>query len=126
MDILVNFNTTLNENSDEIDDRVIIAKNYLRGSFSVDFLSAFPFDLVASLIMGDLSAKQLKIFSLLKLIRMMRLSRIIRALNFNRDLKSQLKIAILVLKLVLYLHCSACLQLWVVNYDSLWENPVYN
>ena len=65
LDILVHFNTTVEENNEEIKDRAIIARKYLRGSFTVDFLSAFPFDLVATLLLGNLSSKQLKILSLL-------------------------------------------------------------
>lgn len=126
LDILVQFNTTLDENSEEIKDRVLIAKHYLRGSFTVDFLSAFPFDSAANLLIGDLSTKQLKVLSLLKLIRMLRLSKIVRVMKVNRDFKAQLKIVILALKLALYFHCSACLQLWVINYEALWDNPVYS
>ena len=56
-DILVNFSTTLNVNSEEIKDRAEIARHYLRGSFTIDFLSAFPIDAMATLIIGELSAK---------------------------------------------------------------------
>ena len=41
LDILVNFNTSLEQNSEEIKDRAEIARHYLRGSFTIDFLSAF-------------------------------------------------------------------------------------
>ena len=88
VDIIVSFNTTIDENNEEICDRRVIAKHYLRGSFTVDFLSAFPVDLFVALFLGGLSAKQLKLFSLLKLMRMLRLSRIVRALKIQRDLKS--------------------------------------
>ena len=50
------------ENGEEITDRAIIAKKYLQGSFTIDFLSAFPLDLAAGLLIGELAGKQLKIF----------------------------------------------------------------
>ena len=87
MDIFVSFNTTLKENSIEITDRTIIAMNYLKGTFTIDFISAFPVDVI-SLMLKDLSSRQLKLFSLLKLVRMLRLSRIIRALKVPRGLKA--------------------------------------
>jgi hypothetical protein len=42
-------------------------------------------------------------------MRMLRLSKIVRALRTSREIKSQIKLVILGMKLVLYLHCSACL-----------------
>ena len=98
--------------------------NYLKGTFTIDFISAFPVDVIA-LMLKDLSSRQLKLFSLLKLVRMLRLSRIIRALKVPRGLKAQLKLAVLTLKLLLYVHCSACIQLYIIQYESLWEHPVY-
>lgn len=57
LDILVTFNTSLNENSEEIRDRNLIAIAYLKGSFTIDFLSAFPVDAAASLLFPDLGGK---------------------------------------------------------------------
>lgn len=49
VDILVNFRTTiLDEDSGEvIKDSLIIAKEYMKGRFTVDILSSLPFDYIA-------------------------------------------------------------------------------
>ena len=49
IDILVNFRTTiLDEDSGEvIKDSLIIAKEYMKGRFTVDILSSLPFDYIA-------------------------------------------------------------------------------
>jgi hypothetical protein len=126
LDIVVNFNTTVLENNEEIRDRAEITRRYLIGQFTIDFLSAFPVDVFATLIFKDLSSKQLKIISLLKLMRMLRLSRLVRALQTSRDIKSQIKLVILGIKFIMYLHCSACLQLYIIQYEALWDHPVYS
>lgn len=88
LDILINFDTTFDENSNEIIDRKLIAHNYIKRGFTIDFLSALPLDLITKVLIQNLSSKQLKLLSLLKLIRMLRVSRIVRALKVQRDLKS--------------------------------------
>lgn len=125
LDILIGFNKSLDENNEEITDRKRIAKDYLKGSFTIDFLSVIPLDLLGQLLFKGLSSKQLKLFSLLKLVRLLRLSRIIRALKVQRDLKAQMKMVVIIFKFLIFLHCSACLQLWVIQYEALWEHPAY-
>ena len=46
LDIVFTFRTTIldEESGDDIKDTKIIAKNYLKGRFTVDFLSTLPFD----------------------------------------------------------------------------------
>ena len=47
IDILMNFNTAFESQSEEIiDDRFSIFINYLTGWFIVDFVSIFPLDLI--------------------------------------------------------------------------------
>ena len=64
LDLLVNCNTSFEYNYLEIYDRKKIVANYLRGRFTVDFLSAFPIDAISSMLLS-MDAKQFKIFSLL-------------------------------------------------------------
>ena len=114
-DILVNFNSTIILEEKMVYDRKIIAHNYLKGRFTVDFLSAVPFDGIARVITaGRLQGEQLRLFSLLKLIRMLRLSRMLRALNVNRALKVRIKVMKLIFQLILLLHCLACSWLYVI------------
>ena len=88
IDILVNFNSTIDKGERVVYDRKVVARAYLSGRFIVDFLSAVPLDGIANLLTaGKLQGDNLRLFSLLKLIRMLRLSRMLRALNVNRALK---------------------------------------
>ena len=109
IDILVVFNTSLENDYEEIVDRKIICMTYLKGQFTVDLLSAIPVDSIASIFFEDLNSKQLKIVSLFKLIRMLRLSKVVQMLPARPDNKSMLKITILFIKVLVYIHCSACL-----------------
>ena len=104
MDLIVICNTSYEDGYETINNRKKIFAHYLRTNFTVDFVSAFPVDAVASLILAA-DADQFKIFSLLKLIRMLRLSRVIRALNVKRAIKTRLKLVKVFLQLILYLHC---------------------
>lgn len=49
--ILVFRTTYLDENGDEIDDSRMIAMNYLKQRFIIDFLCTFPFDSFTSLFL---------------------------------------------------------------------------
>ena len=51
IDIPITFRTSaLNENGDETTDPKVIAKLYLKGSFTIDFLSVVPLDLLGKLL----------------------------------------------------------------------------
>lgn len=94
VDIAINFNSTYESGDGTvIYDRKLIAKNYLKTRFAIDFLSAIPIDLMASSVSDSSKNKRFfKLFSLLKLFRMLRLAKLIRALNQAREAKVRLKI----------------------------------
>ena len=126
LDLVVVCNTSYEVGYETINDRKQIVAHYLKTNFTVDFLSAFPVDLFASIFLAA-DADQFKIFSLLKLIRMLRLSRVIRALNVKRAIKTRIKLVKVFLQLILYLHCQACLIWFIIQHDKLWNNPIlYN
>lgn len=52
MDVLVNFNSAVKIGYVISADRKVIAKEYLKGWFAVDFITAFPFDIVVLAIFG--------------------------------------------------------------------------
>ena len=62
----------------------MIAKSYLKGTFTIDFLSTIPMDDIASLFLSPEVASKFKLFGALKLIRVTRLTRIIRGLSVDR------------------------------------------
>mmetsp|Transcript_26915 Transcript_26915/g.41030 ORF Transcript_26915/g.41030 Transcript_26915/m.41030 type:complete len:148 (-) Transcript_26915:1745-2188(-) len=84
IDILLQFRTTFYHplTGDEIKDLSVIRKNYLRGRFTIDFLSTVPFDKVFGVTpLGE--SVYLRLLALLKLFRVTRLSRIIARLNIS-------------------------------------------
>ena len=83
-DILVNFNTTIEISEKTIYDRRIIAVVYLKGRFTIDFLSALPLDLIAGIFIPEGNTKQMRLVSVLKLVRMLRLSKMLRAMNVDQ------------------------------------------
>ena len=106
IDILVSFNSTIDKGERVVYDRKVVARAYLSGRFTVDFLAAVPLDGIVNLLTsGKLQGNNLRILSLLKLIRMLRLSRMLRAMNVNRALKVQIKVIKLIFQLVLLFHC---------------------
>ena len=98
----------------------------MKTRFCTDFISAIPLDLMASgLSEGSKSKRLFKLFSLLKLLRILRLARLIRALNQAREAKVRLKLTKVLIQLLLYLHCCACMWLYIIEFDGLWFNSVY-
>ena len=92
LDIFINFNTSYMANLNPVFSRKKIARRYIKKkSFYIDVLSAVPLDAIGELIWKEQTSK-FKVFSILKIIRILRLSRIIRALNVQRDIKSQVKL----------------------------------
>ena len=96
IDILVNFNTSIEISEVMIYDRRIIAVKYLKGRFAVDLISALPLDFIGSLFVPDEDSRAMKLVSVLKLVRMLRLSKMLRAMNVNKDLKGFTKLLKLV------------------------------
>ena len=82
IDIIVVFRTAIiGDNGEIVTDQKTIAIKYLKGSFSIDFLSTIPLDSMAGIFLDSETAKQFKLFGCLKLIRVIRLNRIIRDMN---------------------------------------------
>jgi len=118
MDIFVQFRTTFYHpiTGDEVKNLSIIRKNYLRGRFTIDFLSTVPFDNILYVLTGS-ESPILALFSLLKLFRVTRLGRIIARLNVSEDIKNSLKLFQLIFFIIIYIHCSGCAWYAIVNID---------
>ncbi len=104
IDLFVNMNTSYEEDYTMILNRRKIIEKYIKSRFTIDLLSATPFDYIAAIFFSA-EASGLKIISLLKLVRMLRISRIIRALNVRKELKTKIKLFKVFFQLILYLHC---------------------
>lgn len=105
IDIIVVFRTQIiGDNGEIVIDQKNIAIKYLKGSFTIDFLSTIPLDSMAGIFLDEETAAQFKLFGALKLIRVIRLNRIIRDMNAQSHIKVVLKLIKLTFFLLLYVH----------------------
>ena len=126
LDIIVVFRTSIiGHNGDIVTDQKTIALKYLKGSFTIDFLSTIPLDSMAGIFLEKQEAAQFKIFGCLKLIRVVRLNRIIRDMNAQSHIKVILKLVKLTFFLLLYVHIQSCLWYGIIRHDKMWM-PVMN
>ena len=99
IDILVNFNAAFyNDDYELIDDRAIIAKEYLRGWFTVDVVAILPFQLMTpsggeagDLVRISRIGRMQKITKLLKLARLAKFAKS-QSLNFCEGVMKLLNI----------------------------------
>ncbi|CAI2366862.1 unnamed protein product [Moneuplotes crassus] len=126
-DLVISFRTTyINEETGiEVNDPKHIAINYIKGRFWLDLLASIPTDLISLIIPGsDNATFILNMFNLLKLMRVARLSRLIAYLNLKSDIKMAIRLIKLVFFLILYLHCVSCLWFYIVRQDNVWIPPL--
>lgn len=127
LDVFVNFRTSYvtEATGEEILDLKIIAWQYFKGRFWIDFIASIPIDIFSYFFIGDLqSGWALEMISLLKLVRVLRLSRLITYMNLKNDLKMSLKLVKLVFFLVLFIHCLACTWWFIVKQNKEWLPPL--
>lgn len=91
-DMMVVFRTSVTYQQSESFEWGVIASEYLKGRFFIDFISTVPLDI----ILGDLFDKDwtetLKLTSTLKLIRIARLGHIIKTMNITRYQKNYFRL----------------------------------
>lgn len=107
------------ETGDEVFQDKACAIAYLRSRFFVDFVSTVPVDTFAELITGE-SKPELKLFSLLKLVRVTRLGKMIAKMNVTQYVKNVFKLLQLFFYVIMYLHCAGCLWYVIVSQDKKW------
>ena len=79
------------ETGEEVNNSKACAIYYLKTRFFIDFVSTVPVDTFAELITGE-SKSELKLFSLLKLVRVTRLGKMIAKMNVTQEVKNILKL----------------------------------
>jgi voltage-gated potassium channel len=91
LDILINFNSTVKVEYEVSHDRRVIAEKYLKGWFTVDFISAFPFDFFILLLIGvpDEHDGRHFYFILLQLITLVKL---LKVKKITKELQQHLRI----------------------------------
>jgi len=116
------FNTTLGE---EVFQPKAIAKHYLKGDFTLDFCSTFPFDWLLKIIgvKSTLVLVLAKLLKLLKIVRIFRLKAVIRDATLVITVKTYLKIVYVILEIVIVWHFIACLLWLVFSIDKVWWPP---
>ena len=125
VDILLSFRTTyINDRTGaEIREVKLMAKNYLRGQFTIDLLATIPFDALAKLLLQSDNAT-FKVFGALKLVRVLRLNKIITYLRSTEEIKAGLKVIKLIFFLIMYLHCFGCIWYMIVSQEQIWVHPL--
>ena len=136
MDLFVNFMTAYEKRDGLQETRLgLIAKNYLKGWFIIDFMACFPVQLIEPLLMqaGAESGKGqfnevLRLAKIPRFYRLIRVFRLIRLFRFSRALKSVFKLMninagvgklVTVLITVFFMvHIVACLWYGVADYSN--------
>jgi hypothetical protein len=109
VDVIITFRTTFRDDEgNEVVEPLDIAKGYIRGSFLLDLISSIPFEAIFKL-------KGLEILGILKILRVLRIQSFIRKMNFAADYKVLLKIILLVLYTILFMHWVACTWFIIVK-----------
>ena len=124
-DIVFTFRTTYldPERGEEITDPYEIAYNYVkRGNFWLDLLSSLPFsDILSFNDWGSTLNTILDLLGLFKLLRIFRISKFIRNLNIHAVYKTTLKMLMLVLYTIIFLHLLACIWFYIVSMSETWK-----
>ena len=119
-DVLVCFSTGYVDRDDLVTmDQWKVFGHYLRGWFFIDFISAFPFDVIAKSASNDQMTGQLLAFvSMLKLLRLLRLQKLLRYFQrWSDDLglvtassSIATRMSWLVFCVLIFIHVNACFQ----------------
>lgn len=112
----------------------MIAQNYIKSTFIIDFLATVPWDSLLKLspaykeylidIKKNDGNEWVQILGVLKLGRVLRLNKIIQFLKSSDDIKAGLKIFKMILYLTTYLHCYACVWWLIVGKTEIWVSPL--
>ena len=85
VDLLINFRTTIKKGHIRIEDPAAIRSSYLRSWFSVDFVAAFPFELIPVMVFGSIPADHAH-FPLFLSLQALTLVKLLKAVRLLHDL----------------------------------------
>jgi len=118
IDIFINLNTSYyDHDGDEIKEKKKIIKHYIGTSFTVDLVSSIPIEFITD-------NKVVRIINMLKIIRLMRIRAIIDKMNVDEELKSTLRILVLLMTLVFTMHIVGCTWYFVCDISKEWIPPL--
>lgn len=86
IDLILCFFTTYSDDYQEIDNRKMVAKNYLSGWFWIDIIAIFPFDVILQASSTDVNglvrfARFGRLYKLVKLTRLLRVVKVMAQKN---------------------------------------------
>jgi voltage-gated potassium channel len=101
IDVLINFNSSLKIEHTVSTDRKTIARHYLKGWFTVDFITAFPFDVVVLMLIGipEEQNHSLLYFLLLQFITLIKL---LKVKKITKELRENLRINPGIMRLMVF------------------------
>jgi len=112
IDMLLSFRTAFYFRGELVEDPRQIRRHYLRTWFVVDFISLFPFDLLASPIFIGPAQNPVDVVPALRLVRLVRLLHLKELINRWRHADflnpSLMRLGILVLWMLIMAHWAAC------------------
>lgn len=144
LDILLNFNTGMFLKGNLIDDRKLIAKDYLKFWFWLDLVSSFPYDWVLTgnpfepaEIEGSKISKVPRLIRLFKLVRFFRLFRLLKLAKIKKVMmkieeyvpNNYIVMIFLLLKLLCVVffiaHLAACFWYYISLQESLEQSDTW-
>jgi len=99
LDILVNFNSSVKIHHKISTDRRIIAVHYLKGWFTADFITAFPFDFILLHLLGFPDEHNARSFYFIAL-QLLTLAKLIKVKKITLELQRHLRISPGVMRLM--------------------------
>jgi len=87
--------------------------------FFIDFLGAFPFDLITKNKDGTYES-----IKMVKMVRILRFNRLIDYMNSTDDIKLSLHLLKTMLTIFLYIHITSCIWFYFTVMDKTWEPEI--
>lgn len=123
-DVVLNLMLAIPDGKSWITDRRDITRRYLRGWFTIDFLSAVPFDLILNCVPGV--PKLLRLLALARMLRLARLAQFVKNVQSKSDVTPGiLRMVNLVFWILLGSHFVACLWLLLGSGNSAGTSGSY-
>lgn len=94
-----------------------MAKNYLKKRFFLDLIATLPFDIMVQKQDSDIESNWTAIFELFKLGRLLRITKIVQFLRAFKSIKGSILVLKIIIFLLIYLHCYACIWWLIVSRD---------
>jgi hypothetical protein len=123
VDIVLNFFTSyIDINGEEETDLKKIVRHYLRRNFTIDLIASVPIDNFIQMFAPQEGGAMLvlSMTDMLKLIRILRLGRIIRLMRVKSQMKFSMRLMMLVMYLLLWVHFTGCIWFIVIRDEEVW------